>query len=80
MFTYTVDICMHVTLYYETYTMLGLLYLFEEKVVSKVIEHHRVAWINGVCPGEQLHSILDGICLFVVELQDSQTHQSSHTL
>ncbi len=44
-----------------------------------MIEHHGVAGVNGVGSGKQLHTVLDGVGLFAVELQHSQTHQSSHT-
>lgn len=55
------------------------LYLLEEEMVGEVIEHHGVAGVNGVGSRKQLHPVLDGVGLFVVELQHSQTHQSSHT-
>lgn len=49
-------------------------------MVSQVVEHHWVAGVNGVGSGEELHSILDGICLLVIELQNSQTNKSADTL
>lgn len=55
------------------------LYLFEEEMIGEVIEHHRIAGVNGVGSGKQLHAVLDGVGLFIVELQHSQTHQCSHT-
>lgn len=55
-------------------------YLFEEEVVGEVIEHHGVAGVDGVRPRQELDSVLDGICLLVVELQNRQPHKSSHTL
>lgn len=45
-----------------------------------MVEHHGVAGVNCVGSGKELHSILDGICLFVVELQNSQTNKSPNTL
>lgn len=44
------------------------IYLFEEEVVGEVVEHHGVTWVDGVGPGQELHSVLDGIRLLVVEL------------
>lgn len=53
-------------------------YLFEEEVVGQVVEHHGVAGVDGVGPRQQLHAVLDGVGLLVVELQHRQPHQGSH--
>lgn len=57
-----------------------VIYLFEEEVVGKVVEHHGVAGVDGVGARQELHSVLDGVGLFVVELQNRQTDKRSHTL
>lgn len=49
-------------------------------MVGQVVEHHGVARVDGVGSGEQLHAVLDGVGLFVVELEDGETNQGSHAL
>lgn len=45
-----------------------------------MVKHHRVAGVDGVGPWQELDSVLYGVCLFVVELQNRQTNERSHTL
>lgn len=45
-----------------------LKYLFEKEVVGEVVEHHGVAGVNGVSPRQELHSVLNRLWIFVVEL------------
>jgi hypothetical protein len=49
-------------------------------MICQMVEHHRVRRVDGIGLGQQLYTILDRLGVFVVELENSQAHQGSHTL
>ena len=55
-------------------------HLLKEKMVGKMIEHHRTGRIYCVGLGEKLHPFLDGVMMLAVQLQDSQAYQSTNAL